>query len=98
VKTPVQAAEAVEPAGGEPPHAEAAGDATVTQIEEVAQRAWDVFQAWEGVWDGGNIRDLNDPRRRLRWALDHLPNRLRGALPAGRADGERRQRLVLRRR
>jgi hypothetical protein len=77
----VQAAAAVEPAGGEPPHAEAAGDATVAQIEEVAQRAWDVFQAWESVWDGGNIHDLNDPRRRLRWALDHLPNRLRGALP-----------------
>jgi hypothetical protein len=77
-----QEAEAVERAGGEPPHAETVGDATVAQIEEVAQRAWDVFQAWEGVWnDGGNINDLNDPRRRLRWALDQLPGRLRGALP-----------------
>ena len=78
----VQAAEAVEPAGGVPPHAEAAGDLQVEQIEEVAQRAWDVFQAWEGVWnDGGNINDLNDPRRRLRWAIDQLPGRMRGALP-----------------
>ncbi len=74
-------AEAVEPAGGEPAHAEAAGDVEVGQIEEVAQRAWDVFQAWEGIWNGGNIRDLSDPRRRLRWALDQLPTRLRGALP-----------------
>lgn len=74
-------AEAVEPVGGEPPHAEASGDAAVGQIEEVAQRGWDVFQAWEGIWDGGNIRDLNDPRRRLRWALDQLPGRARSALP-----------------
>lgn len=40
-----QEAEAVERAGGEPPHAETAGDASVAQIEEVAQRAWDVFRA-----------------------------------------------------
>jgi hypothetical protein len=40
-----------------------------------------MFRAWEGIWAGGNIRDLSDPRRRLRWALDQLPARLRGALP-----------------
>jgi hypothetical protein len=31
--------------------------------------------------DGGNIRDLADPQRRLRWALDGLPDRVRAALP-----------------
>ena len=78
----LQEAEAVEPAGGEPPHAEVAGNATVAHIEEVAQRALDVIQAAEGVANGSaNINDLNDPRRRLRWALDQLPARLRRALP-----------------
>lgn len=31
--------------------------------------------------DGGNIRDLADPQRRLRWALDGLPDRVRATLP-----------------
>ena len=75
-------AEAATEAGGEPAHAETAGDVGVTQIEAVAQRAWDVFHAWAGVWDrGGNMRDLDDPQRRLRWALELLPERVRGALP-----------------
>ncbi|MGH2763550.1 MAG: toll/interleukin-1 receptor domain-containing protein [Thermoleophilaceae bacterium] len=69
-------------AEGEPAHAETAGDVGVAQIEQVAQRAWDVFHAWTGVWDrGGNISDLDDPQRRLRWALEALPERVRGALP-----------------
>jgi hypothetical protein len=76
-----QAAEQAEEAEGEPAHAEAAGDVGVAQIEEVAQRAWDVFQAWTGVWNGGNVRDLDDPQRRLRWAIDALPERVRQALP-----------------
>jgi TIR domain len=75
-------AEEVQKAEGEPAHAETAGDVGVAQIEEVAQRAWDVFHAWKGVWDrGGNISDLDDPQRRLRWALEALPERARGALP-----------------
>jgi hypothetical protein len=74
-------AEEAEEAEGEPAHAEMPGDVGVAQIEEVAQRAWDVFQAWSGVWDGGNVRDLDDPQRRLRWALDALPDRARAALP-----------------
>jgi len=74
-------AEAVKPGSGEPAHAEMAGNVEVGQIERVAQSAWDVFQAWEGLWDGGNLRDLADPRRRLRWALEQLPTRVRGALP-----------------
>jgi hypothetical protein len=58
-----------------------AGNVEVGQIDEVGERAWDVFAAREGVWAGGNIRDLADPRRRLRWTLDRLPARVRGALP-----------------
>jgi hypothetical protein len=74
-------ADEAEEAEGEPAHAEMAGDVGVAQIEEDAQRAWDVFQAWAGVWAGGNIRDLDDPQRRLRWALDGLTDRVRAALP-----------------
>jgi hypothetical protein len=76
-----RAAEEAEAVQGEPAHAEMAGDVGVAQIEDVAQRVWDVFQAWTGVWDGGNIRDLEDPKRRLRWALDGLPDRAHSALP-----------------
>jgi hypothetical protein len=47
-----------EQAEGQPAHEEVAGDVGVVQIEEAAQRAWDVLQAWTGVWAGGNIRDL----------------------------------------
>ncbi len=42
----------------------------------------DVFQAWVGIWQrNGNLADLDDPQRRLRWALDALPDRVRAALP-----------------
>ena len=35
-----------------------------------------------GVWNrGGNIHDADDPRRRLRWALEALPDRVRAAIP-----------------
>jgi hypothetical protein len=70
-----------EPAEGEPAHEEVVGDVGVAEIEEVAQRAWDVLGAWAGVWAGGNVGDLEDPQRRLRWALDGLPERVRIALP-----------------
>jgi hypothetical protein len=77
-----RSAEEAKEAEGDPAHAETAGDVGVTQIDAVAQRAWDVFHAWTGVWDrGGNISDLDDPQRRLRWALGVLPERVRGALP-----------------
>lgn len=74
-------AQGAEEAEGQPAHGEVVGDLGVAQIEEVAQRAWDVFGAWTGVWAGGNVRDLGDPQRRLRWALDGLPERARAALP-----------------
>jgi hypothetical protein len=74
-------AEAVAPVDGDPPRPASGAADELAQLEDVAQRAWDVFAAWEGIWDGGNLRDLNDPRRRLRWALDQLPDRVRGALP-----------------
>jgi TIR domain len=70
----------VEEAGGEPAHAEIAGDVDVAAIEDVADRVWDVFAAWAGIWAGGNVRDLEDPQRRLRWALDKLPDHVRAGL------------------
>jgi hypothetical protein len=74
-------AQEAESAGGEPAHAEVMGDADVAAIEAVAERVWDVFGAWAGVWAGGNVRDLDDPQRRLRWALAGLPDRVRVGLP-----------------
>lgn len=74
-------AEEAEEAEGNPAHEEVVGDVRVAQIEEVAQRVWDVFAAWAGVWAGGNVRDLDDPQRRLRWALDGLPDHVRAGLP-----------------
>lgn len=75
-------AEEVEEGEGRPAHAEVAGDAAVALIEDVVQRAMDVFDAWTGLWRrGGNIADLYDPQRRLRWTLDVLPDRTREALP-----------------
>jgi hypothetical protein len=77
-----RAAEEVEEAPGAPAHAEVAGDVGVAQIETVAAIAWEVFDAWMGVWNrGGNIHDADDPRRRLRWALEALPDRVRAAIP-----------------
>jgi hypothetical protein len=72
-----QEAEAAEEAVGEPAHEEIAGDITVGQIEEVAQRTWDVFAAWGPPFDGPAIVDA---QRRLRWAVDGLPDRVRAAL------------------
>lgn len=70
-------AQEAQPAGGRPAHEQMVDDIGVAQIEEVAQRVWDVFEAWAGVWEGGNVRDLEDPQRRLRWALDALPEHVR---------------------
>jgi hypothetical protein len=77
-----RAAEEVEEAPGMPAHAELAGDVGVAQIETVAAIAWEVFDAWMGVWNrDGNVHDADDPRRRLRWALEALPDRVRSAIP-----------------
>jgi hypothetical protein len=47
-----------------------------------AERVWDVFAIWGEVWAGRKYaRDLADPQRRLRWAIDGLPERVREALP-----------------
>jgi hypothetical protein len=40
-----------------------------------------LLAAWDGVSQGGNLRDIEDPQRRLRWALDGLPDRVRVGLP-----------------
>ena len=76
-----RAAEEAPAAQGTPAHEEQPGDVGVAQIEDAAQRVWDVFGAWKGVWHGGNVRDLHDPQLRLRWALDALPEYVRAALP-----------------
>jgi hypothetical protein len=77
----VRAAAEAEDAGGEPVHAERAGDVDVAAIEEVAERVWDVFDAWAGFWRGGNVADLEGPQRRLRYALDNVPEHIRVGLP-----------------
>jgi TIR domain len=74
-------AEQAQEAGGEPAHAERLGDVGVAQIEEISQRALDVLAVWARVWDGGNLGEVTDAQRRLRWALDALPDQVRGALP-----------------
>jgi TIR domain len=74
-------AEEAEEAGGLPAHEEVVGDVDVAAIEEIAERVWDVFAAWAGVWAGGNVDDLEDPQRRLRWALAKLPEHVRAGLP-----------------
>jgi hypothetical protein len=74
-----EAAEAAE--GGEPAHAEIAGDAAVAQLDAVADKVWDVLAQWSQLWAGANLRDLADTQRRLRWALDILPERVRVGLP-----------------
>ena len=57
-----EAAEAETVGGGLPPHAEQLGDVAVAQIDEVAQRVWDVLATWSQVWDGvGNLRDVAGP-------------------------------------
>lgn len=72
----------VQEAAGEPAHAERLGDVGAAAVDEVAERVWDVFAALSGVWrGGGNMRDVDDPQRRLRWALERLPDRVRGGLP-----------------
>lgn len=75
-------AESVERTDEAPAHAEVIGDVEVAKIDAVAQLVWDVFSTWERIWgDGGNIREISDVQRRLRWELGALPERIRVALP-----------------
>src|SRR5205823_13534298 len=75
-------AERAQQAAGAPAHEERSGDVAVAQIDAVAERVWDVFDAAVRVWRGrGNVGDLDGPQRKLRWALDGLPDRVRAALP-----------------
>lgn len=69
-------------AGGEPAHAERPGDADVAAVDDVAINTLNVLEAWAGVWERrGNMRDIEDPQRRLRWALAKLPEGVALALP-----------------
>lgn len=75
-------AEAASRSDEPPAHAEVAGDVDVAQLEEAAQRAWDVFAIWSAVFRGdANMQEIDDPQRRLRWTLEALPDRVRVALP-----------------
>lgn len=77
-----QDAESAEDAGGTPTHAEVAGDATVALFDSVAEKVRDVLGRWSDIYGAGaNIRELVDEQRRLRWALDVLPERVRVGLP-----------------
>jgi hypothetical protein len=77
----VDAAEAVADAGGQPAHAEFAGDVVVAQLDEVAQKLMDVLHQWSKSRAGAPTDDLSDKQRRLRWELDSLPDHVRVAMP-----------------
>ena len=74
-------ARAAEGVSGPPAHEEVVGDVDVARIDEVAQRVWAVFDAWADLFRGGNVAEVESEQRRLRWALDALPERVRAALP-----------------
>jgi len=77
-----EAAEAVPPTARPQRSGNGRAEATVGQIEQVADKVWDLIAEWERVLGGAsNVRDLNDEQRRLRWALNTLPEVLQLALP-----------------
>ena len=48
----------------------------------MADRVWDVIEAWSTVWDASvNVNTIRDPQQRLAWAIRVLPDRIRAALP-----------------
>jgi TIR domain len=71
----------VQGTGGQPAHAEIVGDVGVALIDRVAERLLDLLAAWAGIWRGGNVADIEEAQRRLRWDLSQLPDRYRAALP-----------------
>ena len=75
-----EAAEEADDAGGAPAHAEVAGDVTVAQLDAVAENVWDVLA--ECDQEGSTqLQRVADRQRRLGYALDILPERVRVALP-----------------
>jgi len=76
-----EAAAQVERADGQPAHAEVVGDADVRQIDEVAEKTWDLLAQWEECRNGAPTAQLQDKQRRLAWALEPLPERVRVGLP-----------------
>jgi hypothetical protein len=76
------AAEVADEGTGTPAHSEIAGDVQVGDVDTVAERVWDVLALWERVREGsGATSTIVDKQRRLRWALEALPERVRAALP-----------------
>lgn len=55
--------------------------AVVAQIDEVADKVWDLVVQWERCRQGAATADLQDRQRRLRWAFESLPQHVREALP-----------------
>jgi hypothetical protein len=74
-------AQEVEGTGGQPAHDEVVGDVDVALIDRVAQRVLDLLTAWADIWRGGNVADVEEVQRRLRWELSQVPGRHRAALP-----------------
>jgi TIR domain len=57
--------------------------AVLAQIDVVAQLIWPVLNSWERLWRGsGNIFDIAQPQRPLKWELDKLPEEVRVGLPS----------------
>jgi len=76
-----EAAAQVERADGQPAHAEVVGDADVRQIDEVAEKTWDLLAQWERCRNGAPTAELTDKQRRLRWAIDSLSEPFQAGLP-----------------
>lgn len=63
--------------------AESTNQRATTQIDEVADKTWDVIAEWERRrHSGGATVELEDRKRRLRWALDSISESIRVALPS----------------
>lgn len=52
-------------------------------LDEVAKAAFGVFEQWGRLWGGGgNVQDIANAQRPLKWALGKLPDEVRVGLPS----------------
>jgi hypothetical protein len=73
---------AVEEREAESPRAEAADRAPlVAEIDEVADKVWDLLAQWELCKQGAPTVELTDKQRRLRWKFGLLPGDVQDTLP-----------------
>jgi hypothetical protein len=75
-----EAAEAV-PHGGSGHTERARADASVDEVEAVADKVWDLLAQWDRCHMGAPTSELTDKQRRLRWLLESLPEVLQVGLP-----------------